>query len=129
MGCLNDGDYGHWFANVHLSGPCNRSCYFCIGQHMMALDPLNTLHTWPLPGWVDFVFECRARGVKELYVTGSNTDPLLASNLEQIVVAARAELDVEVVGMRTNGTEVPPVAVPLPMLDPEPSVVPGVGAS
>ena len=27
------------------------------------------------------------------------------------------------------GGEVPPVAVPLPMLDPEPSVVPGVGAS
>ena len=27
------------------------------------------------------------------------------------------------------GLEVPPVAVPLPMLDPEPSVVPGVGAS
>ena len=27
------------------------------------------------------------------------------------------------------GREVPPVAVPLPMLDPEPSVVPGVGAS
>ena len=27
------------------------------------------------------------------------------------------------------GSEVPPVAVPLPMLDPEPSVVPGVGAS
>ena len=29
----------------------------------------------------------------------------------------------------TRLTEVPPVAVPLPMLDPEPSVVPGVGAS
>ena len=29
----------------------------------------------------------------------------------------------------TLHTEVPPVAVPLPMLDPEPSVVPGVGAS
>ena len=28
-----------------------------------------------------------------------------------------------------SATEVPPVAVPLPMLDPEPSVVPGVGAS
>ena len=28
-----------------------------------------------------------------------------------------------------NELEVPPVAVPLPMLDPEPSVVPGVGAS
>ena len=30
---------------------------------------------------------------------------------------------------RLYNTEVPPVAVPLPMLDPEPSVVPGVGAS
>ena len=29
----------------------------------------------------------------------------------------------------TDEAEVPPVAVPLPMLDPEPSVVPGVGAS
>ena len=28
-----------------------------------------------------------------------------------------------------SSSEVPPVAVPLPMLDPEPSVVPGVGAS
>ena len=31
--------------------------------------------------------------------------------------------------LRDEDTEVPPVAVPLPMLDPEPSVVPGVGAS
>ncbi len=30
---------------------------------------------------------------------------------------------------RLSESEVPPVAVPLPMLDPEPSVVPGVGAS
>ena len=30
---------------------------------------------------------------------------------------------------RRRQGEVPPVAVPLPMLDPEPSVVPGVGAS
>ena len=30
---------------------------------------------------------------------------------------------------RLVAAEVPPVAVPLPMLDPEPSVVPGVGAS
>ena len=32
-------------------------------------------------------------------------------------------------GDSAGGLEVPPVAVPLPMLDPEPSVVPGVGAS
>ena len=32
-------------------------------------------------------------------------------------------------GVQPRVLEVPPVAVPLPMLDPEPSVVPGVGAS
>ncbi len=32
-------------------------------------------------------------------------------------------------GHASHYREVPPVAVPLPMLDPEPSVVPGVGAS
>ena len=34
-----------------------------------------------------------------------------------------------IVLLDTTTIEVPPVAVPLPMLDPEPSVVPGVGAS
>ena len=34
-----------------------------------------------------------------------------------------------VTGQNEYAAEVPPVAVPLPMLDPEPSVVPGVGAS
>lgn len=103
MGCLNDDkEFGHWFANVHLSGPCNRACYFCIGQHMMALDALNTLTTWPLPGWDGFAAAVSERGIKEAYITGSNTDPLIASNLPQIVEALRA-LGVTKVGVRTNG--------------------------
>ena len=41
-------------------------------------------------------------------------------------MGAPSELDWEAIEALS---EVPPVAVPLPMLDPEPSVVPGVGAS
>lgn len=56
MGCLNsDGSFSHWFGNIHLSGPCNRKCYFCIGQHMMALDGENNLDTWPLKNIDGFV--------------------------------------------------------------------------
>ena len=62
MGCLNaDSGFSHWFGNIHLSGPCNRACYFCIGQHMMALDPFNNLDEWPLVGLDDFVRKCQER--------------------------------------------------------------------
>lgn len=77
MGCLNDMPYDHWFGNIHLSGPCNRSCYFCIGQHMMEVDHLNVLEKWPLPGIDKFLAECHRRRVQEVTVTGTNTDPSL----------------------------------------------------
>ena len=124
MGCLNDADYGHWFANVHLSGPCNRSCYFCIGQHMMALDPLNTLHTWPLPGWQEFIKELPQYPIQAAYITGSNTDPLLASVLPHIVEGLK-EQGIPEVGLRTNGVRPLPkgmfdrISVSITSLDPD----------
>lgn len=104
MGCLNStGAFAHWFGNIHLSGPCNRACYFCIGQHMMALDPLNVLDSWPLPGFDAFVEACRARGVREVNLTGSNTDPLMYRHHAKLTAALRAALPGCVLGLRTNG--------------------------
>lgn len=104
MGCLNStGNFAHWFGNIHLSGPCNRACYFCIGQHMMALDPLDNLGVWPLRSFSRFVADCRARNVREVNLTGSNTDPLLYRHHSELHAALRAELPGSVVGMRTNG--------------------------
>lgn len=102
MGCLNsDGRFSHWFGNIHLSGPCNRSCYFCIGQHMMTLDKLNTLNAWPLPGIDEFLKECRAKGVRTIYLTGTNTDPLLYRHVYKLGSRVR---DIGMVfGVRTNG--------------------------
>jgi len=109
MGCLNSqGQFDHWFGNIHLSGPCNRACYFCIGQHMMALDPLNNLDTWPLENIDLFVDECREHGITEINVTGSNTDPLLYKRTHQL----RAYLDKTIpnlrLGLRTNGAVIRP---------------------
>lgn len=104
MGCLNStGSFSHWFGNIHLSGPCNRSCYFCIGQHMMALDALNTLHAWPLPGIDEFLARCRARGVRQVFLTGTNTDPLLYDHAWALRGAVLRALPGATLGVRTNG--------------------------
>lgn len=101
MGCLNSGQgFQHWFGNIHLSGPCNRSCYFCIGQHMMALDPINNLDAWPLAGFEDFVAKCRARNVRDVYLTGTNTDALLFTHARELRQALPPHM---CLGFRTNG--------------------------
>lgn len=106
MGCLNShGQFAHWFGNIHLSGPCNRSCYFCIGQHMMVLDRLNTLDSWPLPGIEAFVDECLTRGVTEVNLTGSNTDPMLYKHLPALNDYLRNRIPGLVLGLRTNAVK------------------------
>lgn len=104
MGCLNsEGQFEHWFANIHFSGPCNRACYFCIGQHMMGLDPINNLDTWPLAGLDKFVAKCKEKGVKEVNLTGSDTDPMMYVHLEALCEHLRAEIPGVKIGVRTNG--------------------------
>lgn len=102
MGCLNsDEGFSHWFGNIHLSGPCNRSCYFCIGQHMQSLETLNVLETWPLDGFDEFVRQCKARAVREVNITGTNTDPTLYARLGTLITTLHeGGFDV---GVRTNG--------------------------
>lgn len=106
MGCLNsNGQFNHWFGNIHLSGPCNRKCVFCIGQHMMALDPYNNLDVWPLVNIDQFVAECAKHNINEINLTGSNTDPLLYKHIFEL----REYLDKRVpnlkFGLRTNGAD------------------------
>lgn len=104
MGCLNsEGKFPHWFGNIHLSGPCNRSCYFCIGQHMMALDRFNNLDTWPLLNLDQFADECRGRQITEVNVTGTNTDPLLYKHTSELANHLRERIPGLVLGIRTNG--------------------------
>lgn len=104
MGCLNaDQGFSHWFGNIHLSGPCNRSCYFCIGQHMMALDPFNNLDVWPLTNIDEFIERCHEHDVREVNLTGTNTDPLLCRHLPELHSYLRGQIPRLIFGVRTNG--------------------------
>ena len=103
MGCLNDeGKFSHWFGNIHLSGPCNRSCYFCIGQHMMALDQENNLKRIPT-NIGKFLRECMERKVVEICMTGTNTDPLLYTRTFELLDYIRYILPGMPLAIRTNG--------------------------
>ena len=101
MGCLNFGSkFSHWFGNIHLSGPCNAKCYFCIGQHMMQLDRFNVLDKWPLEGVHHFTELCQLRRIN---LTCTNTDPLLYKHLWEMKGYLKAKLPNLVFGCRTNG--------------------------
>ncbi len=104
MGCLNSNQsFSKWFGNIHLSGPCNRSCYFCVGQHMMALDSFNNLGEWPLKNIDCFVEECKKRSVSDINLTGSNTDPLLYKHIPQLRDYISLKIPDLKFGARTNG--------------------------
>ena len=68
---------------------------------MMALDGYNVLNTWPLAGWEHFVERCAARGVRSIYLTGTNTDPLLYKHIRKLSGAVRL-LNLPL-GIRSNG--------------------------
>lgn len=107
MGCLNSkGQFKHWFSNIHLSGPCNRKCYFCIGQHMMALDDINILDTWPLPNIDKFVDKLLEKEISEVNITGSNTDPLLYNHLPSLKEYLLDRIPNLKLGIRTNGVSI-----------------------
>lgn len=107
MGCLNAGQgFSHWFGNIHLSGLCNRSCYFCVGQHMMGLDAYNNLDKWPLKNIDEFIEKCKALGIREINLTGTNTDPMLYKHLPALKAYLKEQIPNLIFGVRTNGVAV-----------------------
>jgi len=70
---------------------------------MMGLDSYNNLDQWPLDGIDDFIEACLSRGVDEINITGSNTDPLLYRHTPALTQYLRKALPDITLGLRTNG--------------------------
>ncbi len=69
---------------------------------MMDLDPENNLDQWPLIGIDSFVEKCNERGVREVFVTGTNTDPMLYKHTAKLVSYIKSNIPDSRVGIRTN---------------------------
>lgn len=92
------------FANINLLGKCNCNCYFCLGNDLQdefgQYNNLNEYFTeWN--NWNQFLDYCRQLQIKQIYITGQNTDALCYKHLNKLL----SYLDTEgfFAGIRTNG--------------------------
>jgi molybdenum cofactor biosynthesis enzyme MoaA len=93
------------FANINLLGTCNVDCYFCLGKD---IDPIfkqfNHIATH-FSKWANFgtfLAKCQTAGIKNLYITGQNTDALVYKYLHELIAYLQDTWGFDV-GIRTNG--------------------------
>jgi hypothetical protein len=70
---------------------------------MMALDALNNLNQFPLNNIDVFINKCIEKGVQEINITGTNTDPLIYSHHRELCETLKTNIKGCKLGIRTNG--------------------------
>lgn len=95
---------GYTFANINLLGRCNAHCYFCLGfdleKEYEKHNNLNTFFTeWE--NWDNFINDCNSKGIKQIFLTGQNTDSLTYKYLDDLIEYLH-ERGFSM-GLRTNG--------------------------
>jgi molybdenum cofactor biosynthesis enzyme MoaA len=118
----------HAFANILLTGPCNLRCPDCIGGQVRSARDSN-LDVYPLPGLQAFSTLLRQRGIRQVSVTGIDTEPMLYRHTHALVDHLRNDVPGVQLSLHTNGTRVladlttvhayDRVAISVPSLDPK----------
>ena len=94
----------HGFANILLSGPCNLACPDCIGTRVHSGVRLSNLHRWPLLSLDRFAAVLLERAIREVSLTGVDTEPMLYRHQARLLRWLRAALPGVRVSLHTNGT-------------------------
>lgn len=92
------------FANILLSGPCNLACPDCIGSRLESGVHLSDLDRWPLPGLARFASILLERAIREVSLTGVNTEPMLYRHQPRLLDWLRRSLPGVRISLHTNGT-------------------------
>ncbi|MFH1810731.1 MAG: radical SAM protein [Pseudomonadota bacterium] len=90
------------FANILFSGRCNLRCPDCIGRQLGPRRPDN-LGLFPPRNLAAFCAVLVREGVRELSLTGSNTDPMLYRHQEALVHTLRRRIPGVRLSLHTNG--------------------------
>lgn len=99
----NREDYS--FANINLLGKCNAKCFFCLGEDIPELLSIHNQIGTHFTEWKNFgkfIDKCKAENIRNLYITGQNTDSLLYKYLGELIDFLQDVFDFNV-GIRTNG--------------------------
>jgi len=92
------------FANILLSGKCNARCPFCIGRQLEPRLNQNNLDEYPPRNLGRFIELVRQERVRQVVVTGTNTDPQLYHHEGRLLEHLRRALPEDVqISLHTNG--------------------------
>lgn len=91
------------FANVLFGGPCNRRCYYCIGESLPERVNVNNLNIFPPRGIDPFVDEVNKRGIREIVFTGTTTDPQMYRHEVRLLDLLRSRIPASRYCVHTNG--------------------------
>jgi MoaA/NifB/PqqE/SkfB family radical SAM enzyme len=91
------------FANILLSGPCNLRCPACIGSQLDRGRIACNLGRWPLAGLSLFMSRLLQLGVRQVSLTGTDTEPLLYQYPTKLLSTLRSTLAGVQVSLHTNG--------------------------
>jgi len=91
------------FANILLSGVCNLRCPYCIGQKQTLQAMPENLSLFPLKGLDRFVAELQRRGITQISLSGTNTDPQLYQYEVKLMTYLRGAIPDVKISLHTNG--------------------------
>lgn len=91
------------FANILLSGPCNLRCPYCIGRQVDPRFNRDTLDRFPPRNLDRFIALLRRHNVRQVVLTGTNTDPQLYRHEARLVAWLRERLPGAQLSLHTNG--------------------------
>ncbi len=91
------------FANILFAGPCNLRCPYCIGRQVDPRRNQDSLGLFPLRGLEAFVALLRRHRVRQVVLSGTNTDPQLYRFEGRLLAWLRAALPGIQLSLHTNG--------------------------
>jgi len=92
------------FANINLLGKCNVDCFFCLGkdiEDILCKQNQLKVHFNDWKNFDEFLTIAEHEGIKKIYLTGQNTDPLLYPHLPWLIEHIQERGFT--CGIRTNG--------------------------
>ena len=91
------------FANILFGGPCNQRCPYCIGRQLPAHLTRDNLGEYPPRSLDAFAALLVKHRVKQLVLSGTNTDPQLYPHEGRLVPWLRRRLSGVQISLHTNG--------------------------
>ena len=86
-----------------LSWPCNARCPFCIGKSLNSQLNQNNLSLFPLKNIDNFLQILIDKGISEISLTWTTTDPLLYQYQRELIASIRTRIPQAKISLHTNG--------------------------